>query len=83
MPKFQNRIELHFANGRYYFKQEGDAEWLTLFEDVLKEWNGIPINIDFKQGEYDVIEATHEVLFSFRLNWFFSNYHTFFALFSN
>lgn len=62
LPKFKDKIDLSFAKDAYYNRQSHDAERIVLLEEVLERYKNIPLNIDFKNGETDVIEHTNELL---------------------
>ena len=62
LPKFKDKIDLSFAKDAYYNRQPHDAERIVLLEEVLERYKNVPLNIDFKNGETDVIEHTNALL---------------------
>jgi hypothetical protein len=59
LPKFSERVRLDFAPNDYISTSTCKTPNLPLFEDVLKKFPDVLINVEIKTPEPEVIEAVN------------------------
>jgi len=62
IPKFLDKTKLSFAVNAEYNKRSDDSDQIPLFEDVLKRYPDTPFNVDFKEGQIDLIEEANKLI---------------------
>lgn len=62
LPKFLEQVRLDFAPNDYIQTKTCSTPYIPLFEDILKKFPDVLINVEIKTPEPEVIKAVNDLI---------------------
>lgn len=65
LPKFLERVRLDFAPNDYISTSTCKTPYMPLFEDVLKKFPDVLINVEIKTPDPEVVHAVNDLILKY------------------